>query len=72
MNYLNWCMDGGQTTIRQFQKLSADERMDIIDYLEEFSLYEEVSANQKDYILVHADWSLLLRKSLWRTMLCLK
>jgi len=54
MNYLNWCMDGGQTTIRQFQKLSADERMDIIDYLEEFSLYEEVSANQKDYILVHA------------------
>ena len=43
-NYLNWSMDGGQSTIRQFQKLSAEERLDILDYLEEFALYEEVCA----------------------------
>ena len=52
-NYLNWSMDGGQSTIRQFQKLSAEERLDILDYLEEFALYEEVCAGGRDFVLVH-------------------
>ena len=52
-NYLNWSMDGGQSTIRQFQKLSAEERLDILDYLEEFALYEEVCVGGRDFVLVH-------------------
>lgn len=52
-NYTNWVMDGGQETIEQFRKLSKEEQFDILDYLEEFSLYEEVKAGGRDYILVH-------------------
>ena len=54
MNYLHWIKDGGNTTCEQFKKLSREEQLDILDYLEEFTLYEEVSVNNHDYILVHA------------------
>ena len=52
--YLNWSMDGGQKTIEQFRKLTTEEQQDILEYLEEFLLYEEVTAGGKKYILVHA------------------
>ena len=51
---LEWQNVGGQTTMDEFHKLSREEKQDIIDYLEEFSLYEEVNVNGKDYVLVHA------------------
>lgn len=54
MNYMNWCLDGGYKTIEEFRKLSLEEKEDILDYLSEFSLYEEVNVNGKDYLLVHA------------------
>ena len=54
MNYTNWCLDGGYKTIEEFRKLSLEEKEDILDYLSEFSLYEEVNVNGKDYLLVHA------------------
>ena len=53
-SYMNWISDGGNTTIEAFRKLSPYEKEDILEYLEEFSLYEEVSAGGKDYVLVHA------------------
>lgn len=49
-----WQNVGGQTTINEFHRLGNEEKEDIIDYLEEFSLYEEVTVKGKDYILVHA------------------
>lgn len=49
-----WMNVGGSTSISEFYNLSMDERQDILDYLKEFSLYEEVSAGGKDFILVHA------------------
>lgn len=51
---LEWQNVGGQATMDEFHKLSREEKQDLIDYLEEFSLYEEVSVNGKDYVLVHA------------------
>lgn len=51
---LNWFENGGGPTLKQFQGLSRDQRQDVMDYLEEFSLYEEVSAGGKDFVLVHA------------------
>ena len=54
MSYYEWSKEGGDTTIAQFQKLSREEQMDILEYLEEFSLFEEVRVNNKDYVLVHA------------------
>lgn len=53
-NFYHWCSDGGKVTLEQFRKLSSEEQLDILDYLEEFSLLEEVSVNGKDFVLVHA------------------
>jgi serine/threonine protein phosphatase 1 len=49
-----WLSDGGQTTLDEFSKLSREEKEDIIDYLEEFTPYEIVEANEHRYVLVHA------------------
>ena len=44
---LEWQNIGGQQTMDEFHKLSEDEKWDIMDYLEEFTLYEEVTVNRK-------------------------
>ena len=49
-----WEEDGAASTISAIHALGYDERLDILDYLEEFSLYEEVSVNGRDFVLVHA------------------
>lgn len=54
---LEWLNIGGQSTIDGFKKLSKDDKQDMINYLMEFSLYEEVRVNENDYILVHAGLS---------------
>lgn len=53
-SYMYWIQDGGSTTAEQFVKLDAEERQDILEYLEECTLYEEVEAGGKQYVLVHA------------------
>jgi len=52
-SYMNWSLNGGQTTMEQFRNLSPDEQQDIMEYLEEFTLYEEVQAGGRNYVLVH-------------------
>ena len=51
---LEWQRVGGQETIAEFQKLSGEEKADILEYLEEFSLFEEVEVDGTEYVLVHA------------------
>ena len=51
---LEWQTVGGQETIESFGRLSAEDKADVLDYLEEFSLYEEVRCGGEDYVLVHA------------------
>ena len=53
-SYLHWTSDGGDITVRQFAALPREEQEAVLEYLMEFSLYEEVSAGGRDYILVHA------------------
>ena len=55
MDYLYWMQDGGKTTVDKFQKLSMEEKEDILDYLQEFTLYEDVCVGNKRFILAHAD-----------------
>jgi serine/threonine protein phosphatase 1 len=50
----DWMFNGCESTLSDFRKLGNDERLDIMDYLEDFSTYEEVSAGGKNYLLVHA------------------
>ena len=51
---LEWQNVGGQQTIDEFHRLSIEDRLDILDYLEEFSLFEEVHVEGKDFVIVHA------------------
>ncbi len=49
-----WLNVGGMTTIDEFRKLSEDKKEMVLEYLEEFSLYEEVTVEGKEFVLVHA------------------
>lgn len=51
---LEWQEIGGQSTIDEFQHLSKEEKDEVLEYLEEFSLYEEVEVAGNKYVLVHA------------------
>lgn len=53
--YNHWMSDGGQVTLDQIRKMDKDDREFLLEYLEEFQLYEELSVNGEKYILVHAD-----------------
>jgi len=52
-----WMAIGGKTTLDEFVGLSQADRESILEYLDEFRLYEEVTCNGKDYILVHAGFA---------------
>lgn len=54
---INWQMNGSDTTTGEFHKLSLEKRQEVMEYLGEFSAYEEVSAGNKDFLLVHAGLS---------------
>lgn len=62
----HWTQDGGHATLTQFQKLEREQMEMILDYLDEFSLIEEVRVKDKNYVLVHAG---LLRNDLSLTQL---
>lgn len=49
-----WMANGGKPTMEAFLSLDEDNREDLLDYIEEFSLYEEVLVNGRKYLLVHA------------------
>lgn len=51
--YENWIFNGGITTSREFTKLDRDLREDILDYLREFEIYEELEVGGKKFLLVH-------------------
>lgn len=49
----DWQVDGGKTTLEGFRKLSYENKMDVLDYLSEFSIFEEIEAAGKTYLMVH-------------------
>lgn len=57
LDYNLWLQDGGQVTAEQFRKLSYSEKMDMLDYIAEASLYEVITHGGKEYRLVHAGLS---------------
>lgn len=48
-----WAADGGQPTLDGFRALDADMREGLLDYLSEATLFEEVEAGGKEYVLCH-------------------
>lgn len=50
-----WLDDGGNTTANGFCGLSSDnERLEILDYLDEFLPYEAIDIEEKTFVMVHA------------------
>ncbi len=52
--FLQWQKIGGDQTIKEFQTKDRDQQEAIIDYLKEFSYYEEVMVGDASYVIVHA------------------
>ena len=52
-NLLTWQMNGSVTTTDAFHKLDPETRQDVIDFIKDFLIYEELTAGGQDYLLVH-------------------
>lgn len=50
----DWFANGGEVTLKAFTALPMEAREDILDYLGEFTLYENVQAGGQQYVLIHA------------------
>lgn len=50
----DWFINGGLTTFNEFKELSNSDKYAILNYIEEFLVYEEISVKGQDYILIHA------------------
>ena len=48
-----WDVNGGRTTVEDFSSFSADDREYLLDYLSEFSPYEELCVCGREFVLVH-------------------
>ena len=53
-NLFTWQINGSDTTIKEFQKLSRNLQRAVLDYIREFEVYEELSVSGRDFLLVHA------------------
>lgn len=54
MKLSDWMNNGGFQTIQEFRSLSKEEQQEIIEYLMEFTAYEEIAISNKNFLLVHA------------------
>ena len=48
-----WYENGGYPTSKEFSGLSHDDREYILDYLREFSFYDEITVGENTFVLVH-------------------
>lgn len=52
-NLVTWQFNGSHSTIDEFSKPDSESKKDVIDFIKDFLIYEKVSVNGKDYLLVH-------------------
>lgn len=53
-NLVTWQYNGSKSTIDEFRQLDSETRRDVIDFIKDFLIYEEIVVNGKNYLLVHA------------------
>ena len=53
-NLVTWQYNGSKSTIDEFRQLDSETRRDVIDFIKDFLIYEEIAVNGKNYLLVHA------------------
>ena len=53
-NLIDWQRNGSETTIEEFRQLDPTTRKEVLDFILNFSMYEEIEVQGKKYLLVHA------------------
>ena len=53
-NLVTWQYNGAKSTIDEFRALSVEMQEEVIEFIKDFSIYEELEVNGKEYLLVHA------------------
>jgi serine/threonine protein phosphatase 1 len=51
---MEWVQNGGQSTLAAFRALDKEARTGVLEYLEDMTLFEEITVRDKEYVLVHA------------------
>lgn len=54
-NLVTWQYNGSKSTIDEFGQLDVKAKQEVIEFIKDFVVYEEVSVNDRDYLFVHAD-----------------
>lgn len=54
MKIFDWQQNGGTTTIEELRKCEEQLRRDILSFISEFELYDEIEVGGKQFVLVHA------------------
>lgn len=52
--FQDWLYNGGYYTLKAFTMLNQSMRKSVLEYIEEFSLYEIIEINNTKHVLVHA------------------
>jgi len=53
-NLVTWQYNGSKSTIDEFHSLNKETQQDVIDFIKDFLIYEELTINNTNYLLVHA------------------
>ena len=53
-NLVTWQYNGAKSTIDEFSALSAEMQTEVIEFIKDMSIFEELTINGQKYILVHA------------------
>ena len=53
-NISTWQFNGSESTLKEFRKLDTETQDEVIEYIRDFLIYEELTVNDKDYLLVHS------------------
>lgn len=53
-NLVTWQYNGSKTTIDEFRALNPEMQQEVMDFIKEFLIYEELNVAGKNYLLVHA------------------
>lgn len=51
---MEWQQNGGSITMEKFRALPADEKPDLLDYMDDAPLYEIIDVGTKTYLLLHS------------------
>lgn len=51
---MEWQQNGGNITMRKFRELSADDKRDLLDYIDDAPLFDIVDVGTKTFVLLHS------------------